>query len=197
MKIKTNCEHCKSEFWKENSQIKEGKSNFCSRSCSAKENNKKSPKRSPEGECSTCKSPIPKCLKRCDDCRTKTREMKYATCKCGYEKLRNSKLCSKCRRIDSGDKTKADFEYSENGNRCSQYARIRDNSRYIAKTKGLYQKGCHFCGYSKFLEIAHIKAVKDFDDNALISEINHTNNLVQVCRNCHWELDHGQLMMDK
>lgn len=31
---------------------------------------------------------------------------------------------------------------------------------------------CAICGYDKHVEIAHIKAVSDFDDSALISEIN-------------------------
>ena len=52
------------------------------------------------------------------------------------------------------------------------------------------------CGYSKHYEVAHIKAVADFDDNDLISEINSENNLIALCPNHHWEYDNGLLKID-
>lgn len=48
-------------------------------------------------------------------------------------------------------------------------------------------------GYDKHIEIAHIKAVSDFSDDSLISEINDKNNLVALCPNHHWEFDNGFL----
>jgi hypothetical protein len=52
---------------------------------------------------------------------------------------------------------------------------------------------CFFCGYSRFTEVAHRKAVKDFSMEDLISEINHINNLVALCPNHHKEADNGFL----
>lgn len=52
---------------------------------------------------------------------------------------------------------------------------------------------CVICGYDKRIEIAHIKAVADFDDNTLVSEINDISNLVALCPNHHWEYDNGLL----
>lgn len=52
---------------------------------------------------------------------------------------------------------------------------------------------CAICGYTKHVEIAHIKAVSDFDDDALVSEINNSNNLIGLCPNHHWEYDNGLL----
>ena len=49
------------------------------------------------------------------------------------------------------------------------------------------------CGYDKTYEVAHIKAVSEFSDDALISEINDINNLIALCPNHHWEFDHLQL----
>ncbi|WP_443081868.1 HNH endonuclease [Terrisporobacter sp.] len=49
------------------------------------------------------------------------------------------------------------------------------------------------CGYTNHIEIAHIKAVSDFDDNILISEINNPDNLIGLCPNHHWEYDNGLL----
>lgn len=50
-------------------------------------------------------------------------------------------------------------------------------------------KQCICCNYDKHYEVAHIKAVSDFDDDALISEINSEDNLIALCPNHHWEYD--------
>lgn len=54
-------------------------------------------------------------------------------------------------------------------------------------------KQCIICGYDKHYEVAHIKAVSEFGDNALISEINDIENLVALCPNHHWEYDNNEL----
>lgn len=50
-------------------------------------------------------------------------------------------------------------------------------------------KKCSVCGYDKHFEICHIKPVSDFEDSATLKEINNIDNLVALCRNCHWEFD--------
>lgn len=54
-------------------------------------------------------------------------------------------------------------------------------------------KKCVVCGYDKHYEVAHIKSVSSFDDNALISEINDIDNLIALCPNHHWEYDNDNL----
>ena len=54
-------------------------------------------------------------------------------------------------------------------------------------------KQCIICGYDKHYEVAHIKAVCEFDNNALISEINSIDNLIALCPNHHWEYDNNNL----
>ena len=44
--------------------------------------------------------------------------------------------------------------------------------------------------YDKHIEIAHIKAIKDFDPDTRLSQINDVSNLLPLCPNCHWEFDH-------
>ena len=56
-------------------------------------------------------------------------------------------------------------------------------------------KQCIICGYDKHYEVAHIKAVSDFDGTALISEINNIDNLIALCPNHHWEYDNGLLTL--
>ncbi len=48
---------------------------------------------------------------------------------------------------------------------------------------------CYICGYDKFTEVAHIKAVSDFPPDATLGEINSITNLVRLCPNHHKELD--------
>lgn len=50
-------------------------------------------------------------------------------------------------------------------------------------------KECCVCGYDKHYEVAHIKAVSEFDDEVLVSEINDIDNLIALCPNHHWEYD--------
>ena len=50
-------------------------------------------------------------------------------------------------------------------------------------------KQCICCNYDKHYEVAHIKAVSDFNDDTLISEINDIDNLIALCPNHHWEYD--------
>lgn len=52
---------------------------------------------------------------------------------------------------------------------------------------------CAVCGYTKHVELAHKRALQDFPDDALLSEVNARGNVIQLCPNCHWELDHGFL----
>lgn len=52
---------------------------------------------------------------------------------------------------------------------------------------------CILCGYSKHIDVCHIKDISSFTNESLISEINDLNNLVALCKNHHWEFDHDHL----
>lgn len=85
---------------------------------------------------------------------------------------------------------------SKRSNWQSWRSDIQKNARSV------YQKSdkpnhCVICGYDKTYEVAHIKAVSDFDDNTLVSDINNIDNLIALCPNHHWEFDHGQLDISK
>jgi hypothetical protein len=57
------------------------------------------------------------------------------------------------------------------------------------------EKRCQVCGYDKTVQVCHIRAVADFPESALISEINALTYLVPLCPNHHWEFDNGQLVL--
>ena len=65
----------------------------------------------------------------------------------------------------------------------------------------IYQKSnkpkyCIVCGYPHY-EVAHIKAVSDFSNDVLISEINSIDNLIGLCPNHHYEYDNGILSKEE
>lgn len=69
---------------------------------------------------------------------------------------------------------------------------IRKNAQAVFDKSNI-PRCCAVCGYDKHIEIAHIKAVADFDDTTLVSEINDIDNLIALCPNHHWEYDNGLL----
>lgn len=65
----------------------------------------------------------------------------------------------------------------------------RSNSR-------LLKLPCHSCGYGRHVELAHIRPISSFPKSALVREVNHPDNVIQLCPNCHWEFDHHLLLLD-
>ena len=59
--------------------------------------------------------------------------------------------------------------------------------------KNLTDKCCQVCNYEKHVELAHLRGVADFDKKTLLKEVNHKDNILVLCRNCHWEYDAGML----
>jgi len=71
---------------------------------------------------------------------------------------------------------------------------IARDARRVFSNSGKSKK-CLNCGYDKHIEVCHKKAVSDFSDDAKLSEINAVDNLISLCRNCHWEYDNGLLIL--
>jgi hypothetical protein len=69
---------------------------------------------------------------------------------------------------------------------------IGSHARYVAIKNNLLDK-CAECGYSFHVDTCHRKAIKLFPETALIGEINSVSNLIGLCKNHHWEFDHGYL----
>jgi len=145
---------------------------FCSSSCSATYNNK-----------------VPK------------RKLKVLSCKhCGTELKRESWKDSRRTVCDSCNPSNVDWE-------SVTYADIRGVRAYQknSRIRGLARKTfllhnispiCFNCGYSKHIEVCHIKPISSFHSNTKVSEINDIHNLVGLCPNCHWEFDNGILHLD-
>lgn len=50
---------------------------------------------------------------------------------------------------------------------------------------------CIICGYNYHVDICHLKSVSDFSGDSTIEQINDPSNLEALCKNHHWEFDHG------
>lgn len=175
------------------------KKQFCNHSCAARFNNKgvnrwakwpstKAPQTiHSEANCIECGKEIKLTPRKgrgnyylrryCDDCLTGHRR------KTSSQRGVLKSLIEGLTKQEVRDKAKT-FQYYQ--------IYINKHARKVYNQSGR-TKECKVCGYSLHTEICHIKDVKDFSGDTLISVINHIDNLVALCRNHHWEFDHGHL----
>lgn len=116
-------------------------------------------------------------------CGRKKRPIEKQCARCGGQTLKaaSRKFCSKC----------WDEERARIGEVCKGECPanlIRAHARYILKQM---PNVCVTCNYSAHVEICHLVPVSDFPGSAKLREINSRSNLVLLCPNCHWEMDHG------
>lgn len=148
---------------------------FCSRSCSVKTANK-IPKR--------------KLSKKCSQCDDIVRHWSSTLCEQHYQyEQKNKKEYILNLKIS---------EYTEREcikrlHPSSKFAHIRGLNR--SWNKDLIELPCHVCGYTKHVELAHIKPISSFDLNATLKEVNSRSNVIQLCPNCHWEFDNRLIIL--
>ena len=123
--------------------------------------------------------------------RPKKSHWKCRDCNC--ELKRKQIRCTECNVKRHPDLTIEQATYGGKG-WPNTYARIRDKAFHIARHLGW--TGCRNCGYDKHYEICHIKPIKDFPKDTLISVVNDPTNLMPLCPNCHWEFDRGLLKVE-
>lgn len=92
---------------------------------------------------------------------------------------------------DVASLTKRELFQNRNSYQSARSAIVKNAQAIYLKS--MKPKCCAICGYNKHYEIAHIKAVADFEEDASITEINNENNLIALCPNHHWEYDNGIL----
>ncbi len=138
---------------------------------------------------------------------------KYCSVRCAnLDKPRRGKQgkCKKCEIVISASRTYCDSCYKDRKNNLDNRSKKEIESRTKsasakysviathARTK--YSKmltKCMCCSYTRQVEVCHIKSVRSFPDSALLREINAPENIVILCPNCHWELDHKMLVILK
>ncbi len=117
------------------------------------------------------------------------RKKKFSPCSsCGKNvDSYGRKYCRVCWQIEQS-KTAT----RKKGSTLQDIRKVHHHSLYVMKD---VPKACKNCGYSKYVEVCHIRPVSSFSADALWGEINEPTNLVLLCRNCHWEFDHGELKL--
>jgi 5-methylcytosine-specific restriction endonuclease McrA len=165
-------------------------------------------------------------MNNCINCNKETNNPKFCSSSCAaivtnklYPKRKTKKTCTKCGKpVKSYRHTlceKHHKEYTEtrydyfqtlplkeywnrkcltNLHTSSKNAHIRGLAR--SKYKDLIKLPCANCGYDKHVELCHIKPLSSFSEDQTVGEANARNNIIQLCRNCHWEFDHGLLFLD-
>ena len=78
---------------------------------------------------------------------------------------------------------------------------VKTSYEFHAKLRGWARrsytgpKKCFLCDYDLHVDIAHIQPVSSFPLTATVGEVNATTNLVALDKRCHWEFDHGYLVL--
>lgn len=142
---------------------------FCSRSCAARETNK-IPKR--------------KLTRTCSRCSNLVKDYRSSLCKEHFELKKQSSR-------EAIENQTLGHYFSKDSlkhlHKSSRAVHIRSLAR--SWFKHLTKKPCDKCGYDKHVELCHIKPINSFSETALVKEVNCETNIVQLCPNCHWELD--------
>ena len=114
--------------------------------------------------------------------RQRTRKERACAC-CGalYRRPPRSLsiLCSECNEQRGGVRLKRD----------ASVGAIRAHARTVMGAANR-MASCERCGYSRHVQVCHVRPVREFADDAPFREINDLGNLVALCPNCHWEFDH-------
>ena len=139
-------------------------------------------------------------------CRNQVGSRSWRNKNSNYCKICNKKIkfsasyCKKCLGILKTEeyKEKTIKEYQDKKYLQGKHPSCKNaNLRLFARSwnKELISQPCQKCGYNLHIEFAHIKAVSKFDLDTKLGIVNDPSNLLILCKNHHWELDHGFLKM--
>lgn len=101
--------------------------------------------------------------------------------------VNRSKFCAECRKAKDMTLQEVVDRYGT-GKKASLYSLVRERARKAIKE---VPNVCSKCGYSKHVEVCHIKAISTYPLDTMVSEINRKENLIKLCPNCHWESEHS------
>lgn len=162
------CENCKKEITRRVHGADAGK--FCSIACS-NSSRKVRGKRSSDNVWGSC-----------------------ITCGGKTSRAKPNSVCQECKNESAAWKSVTLKELRESFSVAQYHAKIRGLARTVYKKKHP-DMVCEApgCGYKLHIDVAHIKAVADFDDSATLGEVNSVDNLIGLDKRCHWEFDNGYL----
>ena len=158
--IISHCKVCQKEISRIRSVFNANKNHFCSKSCSASYNNTLPRKRmEKKGKCKKCNTAIYSGIDYCFECRRIVKGKFFVAAFLDSEWWK----CIKIKELSPK-------------NRTTKNVLIRQIARKIFKKSNPKQCSCSNCGYNKHIEVCHIIALKDFDDERTLGEVNHDKN---------------------
>jgi len=177
------CNNCKKDFKKSNSEIKRTKTgcHYCSKSCSAQFNNLGV----------TRNKPVARKCKKCDSnftCQGKHRSISFCQ-DCFPRWGEQSNWFKNLTLQEYHNKNSVKSKHPSWAN-----SHIRNFCR--SWNKDLRNLPCQRCSYSFHVELCHIKPISSFSGKTTLREINSPDNILILCRNCHWEFDNGKLQIE-
>lgn len=210
------CKNCKKSFYKREKDIKRTNNNFCSRSCAATYNNsvfvKRGCKRVNKGQyeqIKLCKrfnkqqckrilgiiekygiSKLSKRLRTSNNTLRKNFKEHFGRDFIIPKKQNRNNISVKYLQLTK----KELFSTRKNWQSARSGLQRRSRNNYINSGK---PNCCKICGYDTHIEVAHIKAVSEFDDNDTVAQMTDPDNLVALCPNHHWEFDNGIILKDE
>lgn len=156
---------------------------FCSKACVSRRNWQEGVLARKEYRCEGCNVILPR------ERSKKTGELKRRRRFCGQ-----CLLVRKSKGVLFGHRTKAEL-FSIRANWQSARGAIQRHARDML-VRSDQPLACVVCGYSKYVEVAHVKSVSSFSGESTLDEINSVSNLVALCPNHHWEFDNGVLELN-
>lgn len=117
---------------------------------------------------------------------------KCLTCKCLIQKrYTHCRPCKSKILLEKSVRPISKMTYKKPKFKSNQYTLIRCAAKHVVKGR---EKKCIRCGYDKHVEVCHIKPISSFDPSTSITIVNHPDNLILLCPNCHWEYDQTKKM---
>jgi hypothetical protein len=174
------CSNCNANFLKKKKDSRYSKS-FCSKQCQTAGKIKKK-----EVTCKNCNSSFLKYP-------SELSENNFCSRSC------SAKFNNKGRQRNRPKKTLTIGEMHSRTSLSGKHSSWKNVSiRNLCRSwnKNLQNLPCQKCGYSKHTEFCHIKAISEFEKDTQLSVVNHPDNILVLCRNCHWEFDNKILSLD-
>lgn len=120
-------------------------------------------------------------------------------CKCGKKILPESSQCVNCAHSSkiAGKTTTIGVFRKKLSVKGKHPSWMHSHVRTLCRSwnKHLLKYNCQKCNYFLHIELCHIRPISDFEDNFTLGEVNREDNILVLCRNCHWEFDHKHLLL--
>lgn len=195
------CAACSAPFERRpsdyNKALKRGQSeHFCSAKC---HNDRQRTGRLTKGVCEGCGSGFTRkrgggadkrrfCSQPCSNKATAQGRKKIRECaECGRKLWCLTVQCQGCKA--------AEYSKTTLGELRSCYS----TAAFHAKVRGLARRNfngpwlCAACGYSRHVDVCHMRDVASFPPDATLAQVNEPGNLIALDKRCHWEFDNGYL----